>query len=591
MRCRNRRPKPHCPVYTSLSVINNRWYLFAMTQLPTTMETDYLIVGGGLTGTVIASRLAAALPNHAVTLVEAGTNQHSNPVILSPAHAHALRESDHVWKDLSTPQHHLNERSISATTGRTLSGGSAVNVGGWTRCSATDYDDWASKVPGGEHWSYKGQLPYFKRSETWYDPETNPEQHGFQGPIKVHSVKETRSYPLHEQVKNAFLNADIGLELNNDAQAGDPLGVSSWTENWEQGARQPSGLVYGLDGVNVHTNATAAKLLFDKQPDSEADTARGLKAAKGVELMDGSFILARKEVVVCCGAFRTPQLLMLSGIGPKAQLEAFNIPVILENEAVGQNLHDQISLSLFYKLQNGPEKGWAMGSPHFNKPEYGMGSPVDWLAISSVNQENIKRGLALDKASEDHSLLMPGRPHTEMVIVYGPVGTGLPGLRPPFDGSIITAAVLNLLPTSRGSVSITSSSATVSPDIDPQYYATHTDREILRAGVRNLLKVLDSFEDGVLDAELVVDPWEPLTLDSTDDDIDERVKATSSTWYHFGGTAAMGAVVDADLRVMGVRGLRIGDASVLPVPLGGHYQAAMYALAEQAADLIIHDAK
>jgi len=178
-----------------------------------------------------------------------------------------------------------------------------------------------------------------------------------------------------------------------------------------------------------------------------------------------------------------------------------------------------------------------------------------------------------------------------MVIVYGPVGTGIPGLKPPFDGSIITAAVLNLLPTSRGSITIKSSSATVSPNIDPNYYATHADKAILRAGVRNLLKVLDSFEDGVLDGELVVDPWNPLTLNSTDDDIDERVKATSSTWYHFGGTAAMGAVVDADLRVMGTRGLRIGDASVLPGPLGGHYQAAMYALAEQAADLIIQDMK
>jgi len=357
------------------------------------METDYLIIGGGLTGTVIASRLAEALPNHDVTLIEAGTNEHSNPVILSPAQAHALRQSEHVWKDLSTPQRHLNERSISATTGRTLSGSSAVNAGCWTRCSATDYDKWASKVPSGERWSYKGQLPYFKKSETWYDPEINQEQHGFQGPVKVHSAKETRSYPLREQVKNAFLNAGIGLEFNKDAQAGDPIGVSEWTENWDQGKRQPSGSVYGLSGVKVQTNAVAAKLLLDKI-DSD-DTLGGVRA-KGVELVDGTIILARKEIVVCCGAFRTPQLLMLSGIGPKAQLEAFNIPTTLENEAVGQNLHDQISLSMFYKLQNGPEKGWALGSPHFNKPEYGMGSPVDWLAISSVNQENIKRGLELD---------------------------------------------------------------------------------------------------------------------------------------------------------------------------------------------------
>ena len=313
--------------------------------------------------------------------------------------------------------------------------------------------------------------------------------------------------------------------------------------------------------------------------------------AKGVELVDGTVILARKEVVICCGALRTPQLLMLSGIGPKMQLEALGIPVVLENEAVGQNLHDQISLFLFYKLHDGPENGWALGSPNFNKPEYALGSPVDWLAITGVAPEHVEKGLAMDKESEAHALLAPGRPHTEMVVVYGPVGVGIPGLQPPFDGSIITAAVLNLLPTSRGSVRITSSSASISPDIDPNYYATYTDKAILRAGTRNLLKVLDSFEEGVLNGELVMDPWKPLTLQSTDEEIDARVRASSSTWYHYAGTAAMGTVVDADLRVVGVSGLRVADAAVLPVPLGGHYQAAMYALAEQAADLIMQDAE
>lgn len=552
------------------------------TQSPPT-ETDYLVIGGGLTGTVIASRLAEYLPTSDITLVEAGTNEHSNPVILSPAHAHALRESNHVWKDSSVEQAQLNGRHISATTGKTLSGSSAVNAGCWTRCSATDYDNWASKVPGGERWSYKGQLPYFKRSETWYDTSINPEEHGFNGPIKIHPASETRSYPLREKVKSAFLNAGIGLEINKDAQAGSPIGLSEWTENWHQGERQPSGSAYGLQGVHVLTGAVASRILLEKTATAEN---RDEIAAKGVELVDGRTILARKDVIICCGAFRSPQLLMLSGIGPKEQLDAINVPVVLENEAVGQNLHDQISLSLFYKLKDGPAKGYALGSPHFNKPEYGMGSPVDWLAISGVDPSVIKRGLERDGQDVNHSLLAPSRPHTEMVIVYGPVGVSIPGLQAPFDGSIITAAVLNLLPTSRGSIRLTSSSATTSPEIDPNYYATATDREILRAGVRNLVKVLNSFEDGILDGELVTDPFGPLSVDSTDDEIDERVKAASSTWYHFGGTAAMGKVVDPELRVNGVKGLRIGDASVVPCPLGGHYQAAMFALAEQAADLI-----
>lgn len=556
---------------------------------PDSIKTDYLIVGGGLTGTVIGSRLAQYLPNSKVTLVEAGTDQQSNPNILSPQQAHALRESDHVWKDSSVEQSHLNNRRIPAATGKTLSGSSAINAGCWTRCSSTDYDQWASIVgDGGQRWSYNGQLPYFKRSETWYDPNADPTKHGFEGPVKVHAASESRTYPLRDHVRSAFVNANLGLTVNKDAQAGDPIGLSSWTENWHEGKRQPSGSVYGLKGVQVLTGCPASKILLDKTEGHEKVTARG------VELLNGKTILANKEVIVCCGAFRTPQLLIHSGIGRKKQLEEINVEVMLENEFVGQNLHDQISVSLFYKLKEGSAKGLALGSPQFNKPEYALGNPVDWQAISSIDSNIIKKGLKADghdTSKNGHPLLAPSRPHTEMVVVYGPVGAGLPGLQPPMDGSTITAAVLNLLPTSRGEIKVTSTSATVSPEINPNYYATATDREILRAGVRNLLKVLNSFEAGILDGELVVEPYPALTLESTDQEIDERVRASSSTWYHFGGTAAMGKVVDPDLRVKGVKGLRVADASVLPCPLGGHYQAAMFALGEQAAEMIAEETK
>lgn len=567
---------------------------------PTIQQTDYLVLGGGLVGTVLSSRLAQRLPVPTrVTLVEAGTDEHTNPLIRSPAHAHALRDSDHVWRDVSVPQRHLNDRAIPVATGRTLSGSSAVNAGAWTRCSTTDYDHWAHLIGDGDdrdggrprRWSYAGQLPYFKRAETWYNRQADSAQHGFDGPVRVHAAFETRRFPLRESVKAAFLKAGLGLKMNEDAQAGDPLGVSAWTENWHEGQRQPSGAVYGLEGVEVLTGCQASKILLDKA--AAAGTGAGVGegsalVARGVELVDGRVILAKKEVIVCCGAFRTPQLLMLSGIGPKKQLAVIDVPTVLDNEAVGMNLHDQISVSLFYKLKDGAAKGLALGSPHFNKPEYALGSPVDWLAISSIDPNVIQQGLQEDgeAAPANHSLLAPSRPHTEMVFVYGPVGAGLPGLSPPRDGTIITAAVLNLLPTSRGSIRLISPSVTTAPQIDPNYYATHTDRAILRASVRNLLEVLDSFEDGILDGELVIEPYGPLTRQSTDAEIDERVQASSSTWYHFAGTAAMGRVVDADLRVMGVRGLRVADASVLPCPLGGHYQAAMYALGEQAAEVI-----
>ena len=548
-----------------------------------TTEADYIIVGGGLTGCALASRLHEHDPSLEILVLEAADPSDSDRI--QNAGAFELIGSDLDWAYSSVPQPATGNRVHPINAGKTLGGGSTINYGGWTRGDASDYDAWAKKVED-SRWSYKGLLPFFRKTECYFDSKADSEQHGFSGPMKIVSVSASdprRKYPLRDPVLKAW--TELGLKFNPTPGSGSLAGISESLENWADGKRQPAYLAYSLKGVRVLMSAMAHRVLFSQ------DDA-GSPKASAVLLADGRQFSARKEIILSAGTLRTPQILMLSGIGPADTLSKYGIPMIVDAPEVGKNIFDHFAHYQIWKLRN-PEKGLALGSPSLTDPVFSKGLPCDWSINEEVPSHLLKPALEQDSSTKtkemaafDRSLLDPGRCHLETLVVYCPVGVPLP-----VDGTYITTSVMLLLPTSRGRLTITSASPTDVPSIDPKYYTAHADRTSLIYGTRHALQALLGTSVGkeYVESEIPPPGFPALHPTSADADIDARIQSTGAAHYHSTGSVAMGQVVGTNLCVKGVRGLRVADASVIPVPIGGHPQATLYALAEQAAELIKHN--
>lgn len=448
------------------------------------------------------------------------------------------------------------------------------------RGDGADYDRWAQLV-GDPRWSNAGLLPYFKRTETHHDPQACPQVHGLDGPIHSSTaVTSGRHYPLTEPTRKAWER--LGVKPNPDGNSGSALGLWELTENRRDGLRQLPSSAYPFrqENLTVITNTQIARVLLHVG-------GRGIIRATGVETLAGQHIHARCEVILSASTYRTPQLLMLSGIGPAAQLEKYGIQLIVDNPSVGQNFCDHFGVYTWWKLRQ-PEKKLAV-SPEMVKenPRYTGGLPWDLVACQGVDSQALKQANQQDQASAD----APGgqRCHFESFVVYGKTGSDIEaGAAVPNDGSHVTVGFMPMLPTSRGTISLQSSNPAVPPLINPNYYTTQADRYVAREAYRNLMCfTLETPEfQELLEAETTPVGMPPLRSDASDAQIDARVERSAQTHYHPSGSASMGKVVDADLRVIGVDALRIVDASVIPVPLSAHIQAAVYALAEQAADII-----
>ena len=449
------------------------------------------------------------------------------------------------------------------------------NYAAWTRGDRADYDLWGNLV-NDKRWSYNGLLPFFKKTENHHDPKADPHQHGFHGPM--HSTPALdRTYPLTQNLKEAYLST--GVKEIPDHNGGDNKGLAPHVENWYKGKRQPAGKAYGLDGIEVRNNSIVKRVMFED------------KKAVGAELITGEIIQAKREVILCCGVFRTPQILMLSGIGPKDVLQKYSIHQLIENPDVGKNFSDHPAVTQFYRVRE-PEKGLCAPSPQFNHPSYLEGFPTDYVVTESVPSGLLSKAIQHDESSKDtdiatHPHVVLPRSHYEILPMYAPTEVPLTNMNIPLDGSIISIGLLNLLPTSRGTVTLASADPTADPVIDPNYYATEVDRVILRTAMRRNMAAFESPAGQAVVAEEVAPPGYPkLTSKSTDEELDARVKRCAASFYHTAGTASMGLVVDTECRVKGVEKLRVVDASVVPTPISAHYMVCIYALAEQMAAII-----
>lgn len=474
-------------------------------------------------------------------------------------------------------------------------------TGGWIRGSAIEYNEWGAAASDAR-WSYAGQLPFFKRAETWHDRTQNPAEHGHDGPIAVACTPRStgRKFPLCDEVAAGWDELGVPVLPDLDQNAGNNLGRAQVAESRRDGKRQHAAINYRLDGIDVLAKALVHKILIETN-DNNSTTTTTLPKAVGVELANGKTIKATQEVVLSAGVFKSPQLLMLSGVGPAAHLRAHDIAPVVDLPAVGQNLHDHMSFYQFWKLKH-PGRGLVLGSPNplFQQPAFGHGVPMDWIVSMDVPHDGLAQALAKDHAAaaaaaaptnpEDvasHPFLTQARTHFENIILN--VKLPLPGVPP--DTEHLTTVTVPFLPTSRGTVTLASPAPTAPPHIAPNYLATEADRYVFRAGLRHLARLMHETSFGrahiVGEAEVPRLPGlAPVVPTATDEQLDRRLAAAGVMTWHAAGTCSMGTVVDGDCRVHGVAGLRVVDASIIPVPLSAHIQAAVYALGEQAAAII-----
>ncbi|KAG9191557.1 hypothetical protein G6011_10291 [Alternaria panax] len=514
---------------------------------------DYVVVGGGTAGVVIASRLKEYFPDARIVLLEAGANAVDHPSVNDVTDP--LDWTTHFQEGLmvdysTTPQEHLDNRKIPNLVGRLLSGSSGVNVGMWMRASTADLDVLAERA-GNERFKGENLLRYYRRVETYFDATADKDRHGFDGPI--HTVGG-RKYPL----RNALQESAESLGHKYNPTKGDPVGLGDITQCWlatsnTTATRQHSAKVYNLDGVEVFCDAPVARVLLDES-----------KRAIAVELISGGQMMASKEIIISCGAHRTPQLLMLSGIGPLDQLATHGISQIIDSPAVGKNLNDHNVVTQYYKLKD-PMKGLARPFNGTMKPEYGQGLPFDFTLFANLPAAEIEThlkedGIDSDGFSEQNLLLRPYRSHYLSVAWYYPLlahAAAFPTVKE--DGAHISLSAFHMLPLSRGTVSLRSADPRDHPVCNPHYLSTKTDRFIFRRAIRENLRLVET-EPLASEIEGEVPPENPrfpaLTTKSSDEEIDARVRAFAVTIAHPMGTCALGTVLDDEFRVKGMKGLR-----------------------------------
>ncbi|KAI1796448.1 alcohol oxidase [Ganoderma leucocontextum] len=584
---------------------------------------DYIVVGGGTAGLVVAVRLSED-PNVTVGVIEAGEWEPDLPNINIPGLSGSIiANPKYDWSFLTVPQKGANGRQIYHPRGKVIGGCSATNILIYDRASAREYD--AIEALGNPGWNWNEFLKYFKKAETTLPPDPDvaakhhlrdidPQFHGGSGPLVKSYSAHYSIGTLHDPLLETFKNLDV--PLNFDANDGNKLGFTSAfaTVDSRTATRTYSGKSYlepNVDRKNltVLTGATVTRVTF--LAGSNPLQATGVEFLKG----DKTYHVAvGKEVLLAAGTFQSPQILELSGIGNKDILSKHDIETLVDNPSIGENLQDHCwtysireidpkhetfdqaqqpeRVALAQELYQS-KKGILSSAPSVifsfvNAKTFASRKQIDqWKREVQTTASAVPQGLKKRLEKQTEWFLNDSSVEGELMLFAGFLPYA--NLKPPSETAHYLTIVSTVMhPLSRGSVHIASADPTAPPAIDPNYLAHPQDLQMTLSLVKLALKVFETkpLADDV--RQLVAPSPEQA---STDEGLIEHIKNSCSCVFHPVGTVSMlpredGGVVDPQLRVYGTANLRVVDASILPMQLSAHTQGTVYALAEKAADII-----
>jgi choline dehydrogenase-like flavoprotein len=531
----------------------------------TRREYDYVIVGAGSAGCVLAYRLTAD-PSIRVLVLEAG-GRDTHPLIHVPIGLGKIWEHRMFdWGYDTEPEPRLDNRRIEAMRGKVLGGSSSINVMAYVRGHRGDYDRWAQN--GCRGWSYAEVLPYFKRCESWEKGENA--WRGGDGPLSVIGTRNRD--PLFDGWLDAAREADWPFTDDYNGKEQEGFGLAQWTiKNGRRGSASVAFLRPAMRRPNltVETSALATRVLL------EGSRATGVEYARGGRLEQA---FASREVLLAGGVFNTPQLLMLSGIGPADHLREMGIAPRVSLSGVGENLQDHLSVDVHHaRRSRGP---------------FHAEMRMDRTAINMARAYLFGTGPGTVLPSRLHAFLKTRRelpvPDIQFLFRGAPAKAHpwFPGITPPYEDSFGLRPVM-LHPESRGAVRLHSADPTAPARIMQNFLASERDVRTIREGVK-LGRDIASRKG--------IEPFRgretaPGPECRTDAEIDAFVRRTAITAHHPCATCAMGsgegAVLDPALRVRGVEGLRVVDASAMPDLVSGNINACVLMIAEKAADLVL----
>ena len=528
------------------------------------MDYDYIIAGAGSAGCVLANRLTSD-GKHRVLLIEAGPDNDALSLKIPAAVLQNLQSTRHNWAFQGEPEPELAGRIITHDRGKTLGGSSSINGMVFIRGHALDFEGW--RQAGLEGWGYADVLPYFKRLENYSGGET--EYRGGEGPLNIH--RPSPQNPIYK----AFIESgrEAGYPVTEDICGYCQEGFGVLDMSIHNGERSSTAIAY-LDparsraNLDIITNAQVQKILF------KGKTATGIRyAMANGQVID---VHARLEVILSAGAVGSPQLLMLSGVGPASHLEQLGVPVLVDLPGVGQNLNDHPDFVLKYRCLQ-PVSIWPQ-TRLFGRTLAG----IRWLlrrdGICASNQFEVVACLRSAAGVE----------YPDIQLTISPVAVDDKTWEPLSEHAFqIHVGLMRAY--SRGSITLRDADPSSFPRILVNYLKDPRDRDLLRKGIRIVRELVGQPAFAPLCGEEIY----PGTSAQSDDELDKCLESKLATQWHLSGTARMGAkndhgaVVDAHGRVHGVKKLRVVDASIMPVATNGNTNSPTIMIAEKLSDSIL----